>query len=184
MSDDLIRTACVVRYPYPLAREAQHGETEGRRERPVAVGVRVLGPDVDLVLLFPNATKQPEASRFAVEVPAIEKPLPGSTPTANFGSSSRNSTPTLSAIHSILNPTRRSAASARRFSCRFCVSSSPAASSPLRSVGSADLPLAIAPAALDPLQPPEGSFRGLCFVERVDPTLVPIRRQLRMSDPP
>ena len=73
MSHDEIQTACVVRYPYLWAREARRGETEGRKERPVAVGVRMPQPDGDLVLFFPITTKQPEASRFAAEVPAIEK---------------------------------------------------------------------------------------------------------------
>ncbi|MBY5825930.1 hypothetical protein HFN54_26135 [Rhizobium leguminosarum] len=37
------------------------------------MGVRMPRPDGDLVLFFPITTKQPEASRFAVKVPAIEK---------------------------------------------------------------------------------------------------------------
>lgn len=73
MSYDLIQTACVIRYPYLWAREARRGETEGRKERPVAVGVRMPRPDGDLVLFFPITTQQPEASRFAVEIPAMEK---------------------------------------------------------------------------------------------------------------
>ncbi|MDR3437345.1 hypothetical protein [Telmatospirillum sp.] len=73
MSFDDIQTACVIRYPYLWAREAHRGETEGRKERPVAVGVRVLRPDGDLLLLFPITTKEPEAGRFASEIPLIEK---------------------------------------------------------------------------------------------------------------
>ncbi|MBY3238377.1 hypothetical protein HFO17_28205 [Rhizobium laguerreae] len=73
MNYELIQTASVIRYPYLWAREAGHGETEGRKERPVVVGVRMPRRDGDLVLFFPVTTKQPEASRFAVEVPAIEK---------------------------------------------------------------------------------------------------------------
>lgn len=38
---DDIQTAAVIRYPYLWAREAGKGETEGRKERPVAVGVRI-----------------------------------------------------------------------------------------------------------------------------------------------
>lgn len=56
-----------------MGEEAGRGETEGRKERPVAVGVRMPRPDGDLVLFFPITTKQPEASRFAMEVPTIEK---------------------------------------------------------------------------------------------------------------
>ncbi|MBY3158483.1 hypothetical protein HFO56_40020 [Rhizobium laguerreae] len=73
MNYELIQTASVIRYPYLWAREAGRGETEGRKERPVVVGVRMPRRDGDLVLFFPVTTKQPEASRFAVEVPAIEK---------------------------------------------------------------------------------------------------------------
>ena len=73
MSYDQIQTACVIRYPYLWAREARRGETEGRKERPVAVGVRMPRPDGDLALFFPITTQQPEASRFAVEIPAMEK---------------------------------------------------------------------------------------------------------------
>lgn len=73
MSYDQIQTASVIRYPYLCAREARRGETEGRKERPVAVGVRMPRPDGDLVLFFPITTQQPEASRFEVEIPAMEK---------------------------------------------------------------------------------------------------------------
>ena len=73
MTYELIVTASVIRYPYLWAREAGRGETEGRKDRPVAVGVRMPRPDGDLVLFFPITTKQPEASRFAAEVPTIEK---------------------------------------------------------------------------------------------------------------
>lgn len=73
MSYDDIQTASVIRYPYLWARQARTGETEGRKERPVAVGVRLPRPDGDLVLIFPISTKQPEASRFSAEIPAIEK---------------------------------------------------------------------------------------------------------------
>ncbi len=73
MSYDDIRTATVIRYPYLWARQASAGETEGRKERPVAVGVRIPRPDGDLVLFFPITTKEPEKARFAAEIPAIEK---------------------------------------------------------------------------------------------------------------
>ena len=70
---DDIQTAAVVRYPYLWSREAEKGETEGRKERPVTVGFRITRPDGDLVLVFPNTTKQPGAGRFAMDIPAIEK---------------------------------------------------------------------------------------------------------------
>lgn len=70
---DEIQTAAVIRYPYLWSREAGKGETEGRKDRPVAVGVRIARADGDLVLFFPITTKQPERGRFAFEIPAIEK---------------------------------------------------------------------------------------------------------------
>ncbi|APG87413.1 hypothetical protein SAMCCGM7_pC0208 (plasmid) [Sinorhizobium americanum CCGM7] len=51
---DEIQTAAVIRYPYLWARQAGKGETEGRKDRPVAVGVRLPRPDGDLVLFFPH----------------------------------------------------------------------------------------------------------------------------------
>lgn len=77
MSDDDIQTACVIRYPDLWAREAHRGETEGRKDRPVAVGVRVSRADGDLLLLFPIATKEPEATRFAREIPPAAAPMTG-----------------------------------------------------------------------------------------------------------
>lgn len=73
MSYDLFQTASVVRYPYLWARQARSGETEGRKDRPVAVGVRVVRPEGDLIVFFPITTKQPEVSQFTVEIPVIEK---------------------------------------------------------------------------------------------------------------
>lgn len=58
MSYDAIRTACVIRYPYLWLREAAGGETEGRKYRPVAVGVRLPHPDGDLLLLFPITSRE------------------------------------------------------------------------------------------------------------------------------
>ncbi len=73
MSFDDIKTATIIRYPYLWARQAGDGETEGRKPRPVAVGVRIARPDGDLVLFFPITAKQPETSRFSAEIPDIEK---------------------------------------------------------------------------------------------------------------
>jgi hypothetical protein len=69
-----IGTASVIRYPFLWAREAARGETEGRKLRPTAVGVRVVRPNgEDLVILFPITSQAPERSRFAVEIPQMEK---------------------------------------------------------------------------------------------------------------
>lgn len=70
---DEIQTACVIRYPYLWAREAGKGETEGRKHRPVAVGVRIPRPDGDMILFFPITTKQPLRDRFFAEIPDTEK---------------------------------------------------------------------------------------------------------------
>lgn len=77
MSFDEIQTGCVIRYQYLWAREAAGGETEGRKKRPVVVGVRVARLSGDAIMLFPVTTKQPEADRFAVEIPDIEKKRAG-----------------------------------------------------------------------------------------------------------
>ncbi len=58
-SYDNIQTATVIYYPYLWVRQARKGETEGRKDRPVAVGVRLARTDGDLVLFFPIITKQP-----------------------------------------------------------------------------------------------------------------------------
>lgn len=80
MSYDQVQTAFVIRYPYLWARQAADGETERRKDRPVAVGVRLARADGDLVLFFPITSKQPEPSRFAAEIPAIEKRRAGLDP--------------------------------------------------------------------------------------------------------
>lgn len=49
---DEIQTAAVIRYPYLWSREADKGETEGRKNRPVAVGVRIARADGDLVFIL------------------------------------------------------------------------------------------------------------------------------------
>lgn len=80
MSFDHLQTGVVVRYPYLWARQARSGETEGRKDRPVSVGVRLPRPTGDLVLFFPITSKEPEASRFAAEIPALEKRRAGLDP--------------------------------------------------------------------------------------------------------
>ena len=74
MSFEGIVSAAVIRFRYLWANEAQRGETEGRKPRPVAVGVRMSKPKgEDVLLLFPITSKEPEQARFAVEIPQIEK---------------------------------------------------------------------------------------------------------------
>lgn len=81
MSFDDLRSGVVIRYPYLWAREAERGETEGRKRRPVAVGFRLPRPETgDAILLFPITTKPPPASSFAAEIPEIEKRRAGLDP--------------------------------------------------------------------------------------------------------
>ncbi len=67
-------TGAVIRYAYLWARQAGVGETEGRKPRPVVVGVRLSRPKgEDVILLFPITSQEPPPSCFAAEIPAIEK---------------------------------------------------------------------------------------------------------------
>lgn len=74
MSLDAFRTGCVIRFPFLWVREAERGETEGRKPRPVAVGVRIARPKgEDLLVLFPITSQPPSPGRFAAEIPEMEK---------------------------------------------------------------------------------------------------------------
>ena len=66
------RTSLRLRDPVSLSL-AERDETEGRKPRPVAVGVRITRPKgEDVLVLFP-ITSQPSPDRFAVEIPEMEK---------------------------------------------------------------------------------------------------------------
>jgi hypothetical protein len=74
VSFDALRTGAVIRFPYLWARQAAQGETEGRKFRPVAVGVRIPKPSgEDVLFLFPITSREPQAQRFASEIPDTEK---------------------------------------------------------------------------------------------------------------
>ena len=74
MSLDQLRTGCVIHFPYLWVRQAERGETEGRKPRPVAVGVRIVRPDGnDVLVLFPITGQPPSPDRFAAEIPETEK---------------------------------------------------------------------------------------------------------------
>ena len=74
MSFEALRTGAVIRFPYLWAREAAAGETEGRKFRPAAVGVRIAKPKgEDVLVLFPLTSQEPARGRFAAEIPAMEK---------------------------------------------------------------------------------------------------------------
>jgi hypothetical protein len=64
----------VIRFPYLWVPEAERGETEGRKSRPVAVGVRITRPKgEDLLVLFPITSQPPAPERFSAEIPEMEK---------------------------------------------------------------------------------------------------------------
>ena len=74
MSFDQLRTGCVILFPYLWVREAERGETEGRKPRPVAVGVRIArSTGDDVLVLFPITSQPPSPDRFAAEIPEMEK---------------------------------------------------------------------------------------------------------------
>jgi hypothetical protein len=74
VSFEALHTGTVIRFPYLWAHESAQGETEGRKPRPVAVGVRIPKPKgQDVVVLFPITSKEPKPGRFAVEIPDMEK---------------------------------------------------------------------------------------------------------------
>lgn len=61
-------------YPYLWTNQAAKGETEGRKDRPVVVGVRARTPDgLERLILFPITSKPPDTARFASEIPTLEK---------------------------------------------------------------------------------------------------------------
>lgn len=71
--EDLV-SGTVFPYPYLWAHQADRGETEGRKERPVVVGVRLRPKHgQDRVLILPITSRQPDAGRHAVEIPDTEK---------------------------------------------------------------------------------------------------------------
>jgi hypothetical protein len=121
---DEIQTAAVIRYPYLWNREAGKGETEARRDRPVAVGVRIARADGDLALFFPITTKQPEGGRFAFEIPVIEKRRAGLDVDRRLWivMDEYNADVIGNWLH--IEPKRRSAGSAKPSSCRSCASTS------------------------------------------------------------
>ncbi len=71
---DQFRTGAVIRYPYLWGWQADREETEGRKTRPVVVGLRIRKKSGAMVLaLFPITTTEPSQDSFAVEIPVIEK---------------------------------------------------------------------------------------------------------------
>ena len=64
----------MIRFPYLPVRESARGETEGRKTRPVAVGVRIARPEAKMCwCCFPITSQPPSPGRFAAEIPEMEK---------------------------------------------------------------------------------------------------------------
>ena len=71
---DGIASGSAVIYPYLWARQHEQGETEGRKDRPTAVGIRM--PQKrggDILVLFPITSKEPASDQAAAEIPDNEK---------------------------------------------------------------------------------------------------------------
>ncbi|WP_270374563.1 hypothetical protein [Marinicauda sp. Alg238-R41] len=76
MAFDAVTTGSVIGYPYLWRREALAGETAGRKERPVAVAVRLVRPAGDQLILLAITTRQPSGGA-GVEIPWPEKQRAG-----------------------------------------------------------------------------------------------------------
>lgn len=71
---DAPKAGNVLRYPYLWARQAEHGETEGRKTRPCAVILSLkAGSGQTELRLCAVTTQPPHSGTHAVEVPEIEK---------------------------------------------------------------------------------------------------------------
>ena len=71
MSDP--RTGDIWRYPYLWSWQAERGETEGRKPRPVTLAAVVPIPGVQTTLyLLPITSLPPDKDRDALEIPATE----------------------------------------------------------------------------------------------------------------
>ena len=71
---DTPRAGDVLRYPYLWARQAGHGETEGRKSRPCAVILSLKAESGQTELrLCAVTTQPPQKGTHAVEIPEIEK---------------------------------------------------------------------------------------------------------------
>ena len=63
----------VFRYPFLWKRQAETGESEGRKNRPVCIAVTVGNRDGEtVVFMLPITTQPPMPGRHAIEIPQIE----------------------------------------------------------------------------------------------------------------
>lgn len=68
-----IRTGSVITYPYLWGRQASQGETEGRKDRPTAVAVRLPRSNGDRLILLAITSRQPDPTTRAIEIPEQER---------------------------------------------------------------------------------------------------------------
>jgi hypothetical protein len=81
MAFEALVTGAVFIYPYLWHRQAQSGETEGRKNRPVAVTLRIGRIDgLETIIVIPITSKAPHEDQLAVELPEIEKRRAGLDP--------------------------------------------------------------------------------------------------------
>jgi hypothetical protein len=81
MAFESLVSGAVVRYPYLWRHQAESGETEGRKDRPVAVALRIGKVDgLESIVVIPITSKMPEPGRIATEIPHVEKRRAGLDP--------------------------------------------------------------------------------------------------------
>jgi hypothetical protein len=81
MAFEALTTGAVFRYPYLWKHEADRGETEGRKDRPVAVALRIGQLDgLETSIMIPITSKEPAKGRLATEIPETEKRRAGLAP--------------------------------------------------------------------------------------------------------
>lgn len=74
MAFESLVTGAVFSYPYLWKHQAGAGETEGRKDRPVAVALRIGRVDgLETIVLLPITSKAPASAQLATEIPDIEK---------------------------------------------------------------------------------------------------------------
>ncbi len=72
-----IQTGSVATYQYLWLCESLSGQTAGRKERPVVVGIRLSRNKSDFVYFLPITTLPPRQDTIAIEVPQIERKRAG-----------------------------------------------------------------------------------------------------------
>jgi hypothetical protein len=67
-----IKTGDVIHYPYLWRREAEKGETEGRKSRPACLVIALEAQDKTYLYLLAITSKSPLISQKAIEIPSLE----------------------------------------------------------------------------------------------------------------